>query len=255
MEELDFYQQRILNSGVFGGSALVQSSGEIGGTRHVFVKLQSSSKRGLVYPTVGGVLANPFKGNAKVFAGDLFEYNPGIKSGAGATIKVLKTYELAEAISTETGATTSTVKIVRDGFRHVPFVGDYMMVAPKTLATKGTAATVTAVSATTDATAGDVWVVTLSAVLSASKGDILVEASAGTGSVLAMVTNPNSYAPSDADFVYTPAASSDSLDGVRYLYTPCLANTDTVLYADKMSPMPACVTALNTSKVEGWFSL
>ncbi len=249
MEELDFYQQRILGGGVFGGSALVQASGEIGGTRHVFVKLQSSSKRGLVFPTVGGVLANPFKGAAKIFAGDLFEYNPGIKSGTGATIKVLKTYELAEASS------TSTVKIVRNGFRHIPFVGDYMMVAPTSLDATGTAATVTAVSATTDATAGDIWEVTLSAALTASKGGILVEASAGSGDVTAMVTNPNCYAPSDADFVYTPAASNSSFDGVRYLYTPCLANADTVLYADKMSPMPACVTALNTSKVEGWFSL
>ncbi len=255
MEELDFYQQRILNSGVFGGSALVQSSGEIGGTRHVFVKLQSSSKRGLVFPTVGGVLKNPFKGQAKIYAGDLFEYNPGIKSGTGATVKVFKTYELAEAISTESGATTCTVKIVRNGFRHIPFVGDYMMVAPSKLSTKGTAATVTAVSATTDSSAGDVWEVTLSAVLTASKGDILIEASAGSGSVLAMVTNPNCYAPSDADFVYTPTSSDSGFDGVRYLYTPCLANADTVLYADKMSPMPACVTALNTSKVEGWFSL
>lgn len=249
MEELDFYQQRILSSGVFGGSALVQSSGEIGGTRHVFVKLQSSSKHGLVYPTVGGVLKNPFKGHAKIYAGDLLEYNPGIVSGTGATVKVLKTYELAEAASTE------TIKIVRNGFRHIPFVGDYLMVAPKTLTTKGTAATVTAVTATTDATLGDIWTVTLSAALTASKGDVLIEASAGSGSVQAMVTNPNCYAPCDADFVYTPTSSDDSFEGARYLYTPCLANADTVLYASKMSPLPVCVTALNTSKVEGWFSL
>lgn len=249
MNELDFYQTRILNGGVFMGSALIQASGELGGSRHVFVKLQSSSKGGLVFPTSGGLLKNPFKGNAKIFAGDLLEYNPGIEDGTGATVKVLKTYEVAEAVSAGT-----TVKIVRDGFRHIPFVGDFLMVAPSKIAGTGTAVTVTAVEKSTDATAGDVWVVTTSAALTASKGDILVEASAGTGTVKAMVTNPNCYAPSDADCVYSPASDGE-FDGARYLYTPCLANADTILYKSKMSPMPASVLALNTSKVAGWFSL
>ncbi len=256
MNELDFYQARILNGGVFSGSTLIQGAGSIGGARNVFVKLQSSAKGGLVYPPIGGILKNPFKGNGKFFAGDLMEFDPGIDGDTGATVKILKTYEVAEATAnTGEGVTTYTVKIVRDGYRHIPFVGDYVMTAPSTLTGKGTAVTVTAVDATTDATAGDVWVLTLSAALTASKGAVLVEASAGTGSVQAMVTNPNAYAPADGQMIYAPSSSDTDFTGARYLYTPCLASKDTVLYKSKMSPMPATVLALNTSKVNGWFSL
>lgn len=250
MTELDFYQQRILNSGVFAGTVLIQAHGSLGGSRNVFVKLQTSSKNGLVYPTVGGVLTNPFKGNAKIFAGDLIEYDPGIEDDASATVKILKSYEVAAD-----AAEGTEILIVRDGFHHIPFVGDFLMAAPKNLTTKGTAVTVTAVEATTDAAAGDVWKLTLSAALAVKKGDVLVEASAGTGSVTAMVTNPNAYAPCDFDFVYNPAASTDDFEGARYLFTPCLAGPYTVLYTSKMSPIPQAVLALNTSKVKGWFAL
>ena len=240
MTELDFYQQRILNAGVFQGTVLIQAHGEIGGSRNVFVKLQSSAKNGLVYPTVGGVLVNPFKGNAKIFAGDLLEYNPGIEGDTGATVKIMKTYEVAKA------ASTTEVLIKRDGFRHIPFVGDILMAAPNALTGTGTGVTVTAVEKTTDNTAGDVWKLTVSAAVEADK--------AGAGAK-AIVTNPNCYAPSDFDFVYSPAATNNDFEGARYLFTPCLANDSTVLYKAKMSPMPASVLAMNTSKVAGWFSL
>ncbi len=253
MNELDFYQAKILNGGAFSGSALIQSSGSIGGARNVFVKLQSSAKGGLVYPPIGGVLKNPFKGNGKFFAGDLMEFDPGIDGDTGATVKILKTYEVAEAASSADGV--YTVKIVRDGYRHIPFVGDYLMTAPSKLTGTGTAVTVTAVEKTTDATAGDVWVLTLSGALTAAKGAILVEASAGSGTVTAMVTNPNAYAPADGQMIFAPASDDTDFAGARYLYTPCLAGKDTVLYKSRMSPMPATVLALNTSKVNGWFSL
>lgn len=249
MTELDFYQQRILNSGVFAGTVLIQASGDIGGNRHVFVKLQTSSKNGLVYPTVGGILKNPFKGRAKIYAGDLVEYDPGIENDGGATVKILKSYEVAA------DSATTEVLITRDGYKHIPFVGDFLMVAPDTLDGTGTAATVTAVEKTTDETAGDVWKLTLSEALTAKKGDVLVEASAGTGTVQAVVTNPNSYAPCDFDFVYNPVTSDDEFEGARYLFTPCLANPDVVLYKSKMSPAPASVLALNKSRVNGWFRL
>lgn len=249
MTELDFYQQRILGSGVFNGATLIQASGEIGGTRHVFVKLQTSSKNGLVYPTVGGVVTNPFKGNAKIYAGDLLEYDPGIEGDTGATVRILKTYEVAA------DATTTEVQIVRDGYHHKPFVGDFLMKAPSALDGASTATTVTAVEKTTDDTAGDVWKLTLSTALTLSKGDILVEAAAGSGDSQPVVTNPNSYAPSDFDFLYAPVDSDDDFEGARYLLTPCLANPDTVLYTSKMSPMPASVLALNKSRVNGWFML
>lgn len=164
MTELDFYQQRILNSGVFHGTVLVQAHGEIGGTRNVFVKLQSSAKNGLVYPTIGGVLKNPFKGNAKIFAGDLIEYDPGIETDSGATVKVMKTYQVAAAVTS-----AQTVQIVRDGFKHIPFVGDFIMVAPTKIDGTGTAVTVTGVEAKTDSTNGDVWELSLSAAITAKR--------------------------------------------------------------------------------------
>lgn len=249
MTELDFYQQRILNSGVFQGTVLIQAHGEIGGSRNVFVKLQSSAKNGLVYPTVGGVLVNPFKGNAKIYAGDLLEYNPGIEGDTGATVKIMKTYEVAKA------ASTTEVLIKRDGFRHIPFVGDILMVAPNTITGTGTGVTVTAVEKIKDNTAGDVWKLTVSAAVTASVGTVLVEADKAGAGAKAIVTNPNCYAPSDFDFAYNPAATNNDFEGARYLFTPCLANESTVLYKAKMSPMPASVLALNTSKVAGWFSL
>ncbi len=253
MTELDFYQQRILNSGVFHGTVLIQAHGEIGGTKKVFVKYSTSAKNGLVYPTIGGVLKNPFKGNAKIFAGDLVEYDPGIEGDTGATVKIMKTYQAAAAATNTDSA--HTVQIVRDGFKHIPFVGDFIMVAPKAIDGTGAAVTVTGVTAKTDTTNGDVWELSLSAALTVAKGDVLVEASAGTGTVKAMVTNPNAYAPCDFDFVYNPSAGDSDFEGAKYLFTPCLAGPTTILYKSMMSPTPASVLAMNTSKVPGWFSL
>lgn len=250
MEGLDFYQNRLVESGVFLGSTLIQAHGSIGGNRYVFVKLIRGAKDELVYPTTGGKVVNPFKGRAKIYAGDLIEYDPGITNENGATVKVLKSYEVAAD-----AAEATELLIVRDGYRHIPFVGDYLMVAPDTLDGTGTAATVTAVEKNTDATAGDVWKVTLSEALTANKGDVLVEASAGTGTVTAMVTNPNAFAPCDYDFLYAPAEGDDDMEGARYMMTPCLATPETYVYQDRVSPIPKAVLALNTSKVSGWFSL
>lgn len=249
MTESDFFQQKVLGGGVFTGNVLIQAKSELGGSRNVFVKLQSSAKNGLVYPTIGGVLTNPFKGHAKIYAGDLLEYNPGIESDGGATVKVMKTYEVAKA------ASTTEVLIKRDGFRHIPFVGDILMVSANKVDGTGTGVTVTAVEKTNDSVAGDVWKLTVSAAVTASIGAVLVEADKVGAGAKAVVTNPNCYAPCDYDFVFNPASASDKFDGARYLFTPCLANESTVLYKAKMSPIPAGVLALNRSKVQGWFSL
>ena len=139
MTESDFFQQKVLGGGIFTGNVLIQAKSELGGSRNVFVKLQSSAKNGLVYPTIGGVLTNPFKGHAKIYAGDLLEYNPGIESDGGATVKVMKTYEVAKA------ASTTEVLIKRDGFRHIPFVGDILMIAANKVYGTGTGFTLTAV--------------------------------------------------------------------------------------------------------------
>lgn len=242
----DFYQQRALYGGISLGNTLIQAKGSIGGYRHVFVKLQGNGKNSQSFPTAGGLLTNPFKGHAKIYAGDLFEYNPGIVNGKGATIKLLKTYELAA------DASSTTIMLVRDGYHHVPFVGDILMVAPAEITGTGTALTVSKVEVATDTTAGDVWKLTVSASVTASKGDILVECDS---SGAAVVTNPNAVALCDYDCLYAPATSDTDFDGARYLIAPGIGSECDYMYTNKMSPLPASVKALNTSKVEGWFHL
>lgn len=243
----DFYQQILLNSGYLPGRALVQARGSIGGHRYVFVKLQMSGKDALVFPTTGCVIKNPFKGNARAFAGTLFEYNP---DGTGY---ILKSYAVAKATAE---ATDTDIYLKRDGYSLIPFVGDILMVAPTTLTGKGTAVTVTAVKSETDTTAGDVWKVTLSATLGAlTTSSVLVEAKEAGASKEAMVTNPNSYLPCDFDFVFDPAASDNDFDGARYLITPALALGDVFLYTDRMQPLSAALKGLNKSKVNGWFNI
>lgn len=243
----DFYQQILLNSGYLPGRALVQARGSIGGHRYVFVKLQMSGKDALVFPTTGCVIKNPFKGNARAFAGTLFEYNP---DGTG---HILKSYAVAKATAE---ATDTDIYLKRDGYSLIPFEGDILMVAPTALTGKGTAVTVTAVKAETDTTAGDVWKVTLSATLGAlTTSSVLVEAKEAGASKEAMVTNPNSYLPCDFDFVFDPAASDNDFDGARYLITPALALGEVFLYEDRMQPLSAALKALNKSKVKGWFNI
>lgn len=223
--------------GVFTGTTLLQEHGAIGGARSVFVKL-FGTKDELVYPTHGGYLKNAFKQGGKIFAGDLFEYRTDDK-GENPVLFLLKTFEVVSASG-------STVKVVRDGYHHVPSVGDVLMVAPSTLDGTGTAVTVNAVVAN-----GEVYDLTLSGALSASEGDVLVEAEAeGTSKML--VQNPNTFAPNDYDVLHAPAADENSFDGARYFLTPVL---HAVAYKCKMSVLPACVETLNKSRVNGWFEL
>lgn len=243
----DFYQQILLNSGYLPGRALVQARGSIGGHRYVFVKLQMSGKDALVFPTTGCVIKNPFKGNARAFAGTLFEYKP---DGTGY---ILKSYAVAKA--TEAGADT-TIYLKRDGYSLIPFVGDNLMVAPESLTGTGTAATVTAVEKATVSIKGDAWKVTISgAIGELTTSSVLVEAKEAGASKEAMVTNPNSYLPCDFDFVFDPAASDNDFDAARYLITPALALGDVFLYEDRMQPLSDTLKDLNKSKVKGWFNM
>jgi hypothetical protein len=211
-----------------------------------------SGKDALVFPTSGGIVKNPFKGNARAFAGTLAEYIPSNGSN-GSEIRILKSYAVAKATSE---SSDTVIYLKRDGYSLIPFVGDVLMVAPTTLVEKGTAVTVTAVEKTTDGTAGDVWKVTLSATLGAlTTSSVLVEAKEAGSGKEAMVTNPNSYLPCDFDFVFDPAASEDDFDGARYLITPALALGDVFLYEDRMQPLSAALKALNKSKVKGWFNI
>lgn len=225
--------------GVFRGRKLIQRRGEVGGAKSVFVKLQGI-KNELVYPTFGGQIKNPFKGAAKMFAGDLCEYRTNDK-GVKPEIFILKTY-LVESVS---GA---VVNIVKDGYKHIPFVGDKIGVAPDEIGGAVTAVTINSIKV---AKVGDVdvWACTCSATLDAEKGDVLVEADE-EGKM--MVKAINGVFDADADMLDAPSTGDDDFDGARYLYTPALGG---IMYTHKMSPMPKCVLDLNIAKINGWFQI
>lgn len=227
--------------GVFRGRKTIQSSGTIGGARSVFVKLQGN-KNELVYPTFGGYIMNPPKGAPfKFFAGDLVWYNTD-ENGVNPKIYILKTYQVVSASGT-------TVNILNDGFKHTPFVGDKIGVAPEEVGGEMTAATVTAVK-NAEVGGKKVWAVTTDSALSTKEGDILVEADTD-GKML--VKNINAVTPVDLDmFDAGVAVEADDYDGARYSFTPALGG---LMYTNKMSPLPACVKKLNLSKVNGWFKV
>lgn len=225
--------------GAFRGRKLIQRRGEVGGAKSVFVKLQGI-KNELVYPTFGGQIKNPFKGAAKMFAGDLCEYRTNDK-GVKPEIFILKTY-LVESVS---GA---VVNIVKDGYKHIPFVGDKIGVAPEEIGGAVTAVTINSIKV---AKIGDVdvWACTCSATLDAEKGDVLVEADE-EGKM--MVKAINGVFDADADMLDAPSTGDEDFDGARYLYTPALGG---IMYTHKMSPMPKCVLDLNIAKINGWFQI
>lgn len=226
--------------GAFRGRKTIQRKGTVGGARSVFVKLQGN-KNELVYPTFGGFIKNPPKGAPfKFFAGDLIEYRTD-DNGVNPEIYILKTYKVVSVSGT-------TVNILNDGYKHVPFVGDKIGVAPDEIGGAMTAVTVTAVA---NATVGDkkVWAVTTSEALTAKADDVLVEAD---GDNNMMVKAINAVAPTDLDMFDAAATGDEDFDGARYSYTPALGG---IMYINKMSPLPACVLALNQAKVNGWFQI
>lgn len=224
--------------GVFRGRKTIQRRGTIGGARSVFVKLQGN-KNELVYPTFGGYIKNPFKGAAKLFAGDLIEYRTD-GNGENPEIYILKTY-LVESVS------GTTVNIVKDAYKHIPFVGDKIGVAPDEIGGEMTSVTINSIKVSK---VGDVevWACTCSATLSAEKGDVLVEADAAN----MLVKNINAVAPTDLDMLDAPATGDEDFDGARYSYTPALGG---IMYINRMSPMPKCVLDLNKSNINGWYQV
>ena len=243
------YMNQMATSGMLNhGATIVQPEGKVGGTRYVFAGLEALIKNAFVHPPIGGKLVNPFKGKAKIYAGDLFEHDLGFTAGndgPGATIKILKAYGVAK---NTTAGTDTDIYIVRNGFVHIPFPGDTIMVGQKDFKTKAKGVTVTAVEATTDGTAGDVWKVTLSAALGTLKaGDVLVEAASAGDSVLPMVTNPNCFAPNDNDFPYYDAGG-DKYHKPRTNINFCMLNPDCVMWIDRMGPVPPAVKAMNKSR-------
>lgn len=226
--------------GVFRGRKTIQRSATIGGARSVFVKLQGN-KNELVYPTFGGYIMNAPKGAPfKLFAGDLVEYRTD-ENGVNPEIYILKTFLVESASGT-------TVNIVKDGFKHIPHVGDKIGVAPEEIGGEMTAVTITAVK-TAKVGEVDVWAVTTNSALTTKKGDVLVEADAD-GKM--MVKHINAVCPTDLDMFDAAATGDEDFDGARYSYTPALGG---LMYTNKMSPLPACVKKINQAKVNGWFQI
>lgn len=225
--------------GYFRGRKTTQRRGTVGGARSVFVKLQGN-KNELVYPTFGGYIKNPFKGTAKLFAGDLIEYRTD-NDGVNPEIYILKTYLVESASGT-------TVNIVKDAYKHIPFVGDKIGVAPSELGGEMTVVTINSIK-TSKVGDVEVWACTCSAALTTKKGDVLVEAD---GSNKMMVKAINAVASTDLDMFDAPATGDEDFDGARYSYTPALGG---IMYISKMSPMPACVLAENRAKVNGWYQI
>ena len=225
--------------GAFRGRKLIQRRGEVGGAKSVFVKLQGI-KNELVYPTFGGRIMNPFKGTAKLFAGDLCEYRTNDK-GVKPEVYILKTY-LVESVS------GTTVNVVKDGYKHIPFVGDKIGVAPDEIGGEMTAVTVNAVK-TSKVGDVEVWALTVSATIEATKGTVLVEADADDKMLVKAI---NGVIDADCDMLDAPATNDDDFDGARYMYTPALGG---IMYTHKMSPMPKSVLDLNIAKINGWFQV
>lgn len=225
--------------GAFRGRKTIQSKGEIGGARSVFVKLQGN-KNELVYPTFGGFIQNPFKGAAKMFAGDLMYYETD-EHGAKPKIWLLKTYKVVAVEG-------SVVYIENDGYKHIPFAGDKLGVAPDEIGGAMTAQTVVSVAKTTKEGV-KVFAVTFDAALTAEKDDVLVEADED-GKML--VKDINAVADADMDMLDAPAVDEEDFEGARYSYTPALGG---IMYIYKMSPIPACVLKLNQARVNGWFQI
>lgn len=225
--------------GAFRGTTLIHKEGTIGGAKDVFVKLKGIQNELTYYP-IGGNIQNPFKGSAKFFAGDLFEYRTD-DNGKNPKVFLLKTYLVESASGT-------TLNLVKDGYKHTPFVGDKIGVAPVEVGGDMTVVTITEVK---EANVGNVkvWQCTTNSALTTQKGDILTEADANDKM---MVKNINGVADCDGDLVYAPASGNEEFDGARYHYVPAMGG---VMYINKMSPVPACVLKLNQSIVNGWFKI
>lgn len=229
--------------GTFRGSILSQGKGTIGGARSVFAKFKGN-KNELVYPFNGGMIVNAPKGEGfKFFAGDLMEFRTNEKY-ANPEVYLLKTY-LVESVS------GTTVNIVKDGYKHIPFVGDVIGVAPEEIGGEMTGVTVTAVK-TAKVGEVEVWACTVSATITAPKGTVLVEAEKA-GSSTMLVKAINAFADCDGDMPYVGATSADDFEKAKYFYTPAVGGV--YIYIHKMSPLPECVLAVNKSQFNGLYKL
>lgn len=227
--------------GTFRGTVLRQNKGKFGGARSVFAKFKGI-KNELVYPYNGGKIVNAPKGEGfKFFAGDLMEFRTN-ENYAKPEVYLLKTY-LVESVS------GSVVNIVKDGYKHKPFVGDKIGIAPEEIGGEMTAGTITKV-AVSKVGEQEVWACTVSGTIAAKKGDVLVEAGED-GKML--VKNINAFADCDGDMPYNAEEGDDEFEKAKYFYTPAVGGV--YIYIHKMSPLPECVKKVNVSQFNGLFKL
>lgn len=227
--------------GTFRGTILRQSKGKFGGARSVFAKFKGI-KNELVYPYNGGKIVNAPKGDGfKFFAGDLMEFRTD-ENYAKPEVYLLKTY-LVESVS------GSVVNIVKDGYKHKPFVGDKVGVAPEEIGGEMTAATITKVEVKKVGDV-DVWACTVDSALSAGKGDVLVEADEDDTMLVKQI---NAFADCDGDMPYSAEDGDDEFEKAKYFYTPAVGGVYILIH--KMSPLPACVKKVNVSQFNGLFKL
>lgn len=227
------------------GRVILQASGSIGGSRSVFWEW-GGYKNHLHMSNFGGTWKNPFKGDAKIFAGDLMWIKTNDKAEE-PEIYLLKTYKVKQM-------STTTVKIYRDGFSHIPFVGDVLMKAPDTIGGTGKAYTVQSVVEGNEG-GTDIWTITFNTEIdSCDDGDILVEAASESASGKMLVENINAVSPCDNDFFLSPykATSSQKMDAAYVNFAPVLGG---IMYKHKMSPIPACVEKLNKSRINGLYEV
>lgn len=243
-------------NGILLGRSLVSVGKKKGGARFVFVPLDQIAN-GTVYVPFGGVLANPFPGPAKAYAGDLFDYRTD-ENGENPTLYLLKTYKVAAVVDAEDKAFDSgkTIYIERSRYSHIPFVGDTLCLEPQTIG--GASQNFTVVAVEKEELSGQkVWKLTFDGAIydedsDINKGSILVEGD-GKGSML--IKNINTLTPNDLDFVWDPSADptdDDDYENARYHIPVVLGG---IMYTNRMSPLPKCVLKLNPSKVNGWFVL
>ena len=128
------------------------------------------------------------------------------------------------------------------------------MVAPDTIGGTGTAVTVTAVKKGNDGT-NDTWILTTDTALTATDGDVLVEADKTGASAKMLVKNINSVAGCDYDFLYSPVAPTDDDDEFGEARYNVALQLGGLMWKDRMSPIPECVEVFNQANVNGWFEV
>ncbi len=233
-----------------GVNQSIQKTYTIGGRNYVEVDSQSMP---IEFVTLGGKIVNPITAGEKFYESDIVEFDPTTQE-----VKVLRTYEVAKAV-TATDTEMLLVKVNNDKRkgRHVPVAGRIVMKEPAAITTTGTGVALGAV-VEESYTANDVTMTVYKVSITANDfgtlavGDLLVEADQTGSSAKMYVQNPNSNILTDIVFNYNSMSGTDTFSGSIVSYTPVLPR---LYWANRTSPIPACILALNKSRFNGFFQL